>query len=129
MCWPLSNLTNGLKMDKELQDTSFEHMFDMIQLEAHKTAKSKGWWDDDKGEGVGIANMHGELSEAWEWIRKGNPKSDDIPEFSGVEEEFADVIIRIMDTSEKRGYDVSGAIIAKMKFNETRSHRHGGKKF
>jgi len=103
--------------------------FKRIQKLAHETAVKKGWWEDDKGDGVAIANMHGELSEAWEWIRKGNPKSDHIPEFSGVEEEFADVIIRIMDISEKRGYKVADAIIAKMKFNETRSYRHGGKKY
>lgn len=114
-------------MDKELQDISFKHMFDMVQKQAHENAVKKGWWDDDKGDGVAIANMHGELSEAWEWMRNGNPVSDHIPEFSGIEEEFADVVIRIMDTAEKRGYRVAAAIIAKMEFNKTRSHRHGGK--
>lgn len=115
-----------MAMDPALQDT-FRIAFDMVQQAAHKTAVDKGWWEDDKGDGVAIANMHGELSEAWEWIRKGNPDSDHIPEFSGVEEEFADVIIRIMDTAEKRGYRVAEAVIAKMEYNPTRSHRHGGK--
>jgi NTP pyrophosphatase (non-canonical NTP hydrolase) len=107
----------------------FQDYFCDCQKEAHRIATKSGWWETDAGEGPAIANMHAELSEAWEWIRKRNPKSDHIPEFSGVEEEFADVIIRIMDTAEKRGYDISGAIVAKMKFNETRPHRHGGKLF
>ena len=113
-------------MDPVLKDT-FRITFDMAQKTAHENAAKKGWWEDDKGDAVAIANMHGELSEAWEWIGKGNPDSDHIPEFSGVEEEFADLIIRIMDTAEKRGYRVAEAIIAKMEFNKTRSHRHGGK--
>lgn len=107
----------------------FVSAFNYIKMMAHETAKQKGWWDKDAGDGVAIANIHGELSEAWEWIRKRNPASDHIPEFSGVEEEFADVIIRIMDTSEKRGYRVAEAILAKMKFNKTREHKHGGKEF
>ena len=106
---------------------NFKLFFNALQAVAHNQAVKSGWWEDDKGDGVAIANMHGELSEAWEWIRKGNPKSDHIPEFSGVEEEFADVIIRIMDTAEKRGYRISEAVIAKMEYNKTRSHRHGGK--
>ena len=115
-------------MDPVLQDT-FRITFGMFQKQAHSTAVDKGWWETDKGDGVAIANMHGELSEAWEWLRKDNPKSDHIPEFSGVEEEFADVIIRIMDTAQKRGYRVVEAITAKMEYNKTRSHRHGGKKY
>ena len=121
--------TNTLICEKynEKQINNFIKLFKIIQVETHENAKRKGWWEKDIGDAVTIANVHGELSEAWEWIRKDNPKSDHIPVFSGVEEEFADVIIRIMDTSEKRGYRLAEAILEKMKFNETREHRHGGK--
>ena len=47
-----------------------------------------------------------ELSEALEGLRHGNPPSDHIPQFSSVEEEFADVIIRIMDHARARGFRV-----------------------
>ncbi len=73
--------------------------------------------------------MHSELSEALEALRHGNGPSDHIPEFSGVEEELADVIIRICDVAQERGWRVAEAIIAKMAFNATRPHRHGNKKF
>jgi len=79
--------------------------------------------------GEAIALMHSELSEALEWYRKGNVTSDHIAPFLGVEEEFADVIIRIMDFAEANKLDICGAVLAKMKFNEGREQMHGGKKF
>lgn len=73
--------------------------------------------------------MHSELSEALESLRHGNPPSDHIPEFSGVEEELADCIIRIMDYGLAKGHRVAEALAAKIAFNRTRPHMHGGKRF
>lgn len=83
----------------------------------------------ERNDGEIIALMHSELSEALESLRHGNDKSDHIPEFSGVEEELADTVIRIMDYAHRRGLKVAEAIIAKMAFNHNRPMRHGGKKF
>ena len=72
--------------------------------------------------GVSITSMrHG-------W-HDGRPPGMHIPEFTGAEEEFADVVIRIMDAASVLDLDVVGAIIAKMKFNESRPYKHGGKVF
>ena len=101
----------------------------LFQREIHCTAKEKGWWDDPSELGTNIALMHSELSEALEADRHGNPPDDKIPEFSGVEAEFADVIIRILDCAEAHGFDVIGAMMAKTKMNKTRSRMHGGKKY
>lgn len=97
--------------------------------EIHTTAVQKGWWDKERNFGEMVALMHSELSEALEAKRHGNKPSEHIPDFSGVEEEFADVIIRIMDTCYQAGWDLPGAILAKMAFNEGREHKHGGKLF
>jgi len=99
-------------------------------------ACDKGWWGDcseeaiqSRNEAEMIALMHSELSEALEGLRHGNPPSDKIPEFSQVEEEFADVIIRIMDMAPSRGLNIAGALIAKVEYNAHRPYKHGGKKF
>lgn len=72
--------------------------------------------------------MGTELAEAGESRRHGLAVPDDkIPEFSGIEAELADVVIRIMDMSAARGWRVAEALRAKVKFNRTREFRHGGK--
>jgi NTP pyrophosphatase (non-canonical NTP hydrolase) len=54
--------------------------------------------------------------------------SDHIPDFTGREEELADVLIRIFDYAEQQQLNLKGALLAKMAFNETREYRHGGKR-
>ena len=114
-----------------VSDIAPESMPDLRRLQEriHATAKAKGWWDEPREIGTAIALMHSELSEALEAARHGNPPDDKIPQHNGVEAELADTIIRILDFAEGDGYDVIGAMLAKMDFNDGRSVRHGGKKF
>ena len=108
---------------------------------AHETAFEAGWYKSpETGEpiernfGEVVALIHSELSEALESHRK-NLMDDKIPDRIGYEVEFADCIIRILDTAYALGLDVPGAIIEKNRFNRKRmDHRletraAGGKKY
>ena len=99
----------------------------MFAMEIHIGAKNKGWWDEGKRPTVGesIALMHSELSEALESARKGDPPDDKIPEFTGLEAELGDCVIRILDFAEAHSLRVIEAMVAKSQYNKTRPYRHG----
>jgi NTP pyrophosphatase (non-canonical NTP hydrolase) len=107
----------------------FISAFSRISCIVHETAKGKGWWDNERNLGEMIALMHSELSESLEAARHGNPPDDKIPQFSGLETELADCIIRIMDLAAAQNLHIAEAIIAKMQFNNSRAFKHGGKLF
>lgn len=108
---------------------------------AHETATKAGWYRNPvtgtpvtRNFGEVVALMHSELSEALEANRK-KLKDDKLPKRAGEEVEFADCIIRILDTCAAMGFDVAGAIIEKNRFNKHRpdhklaARADGGKRY
>ena len=100
---------------------------DALQRAVHQTAVEHGWWDQARPIGEVLMLVVTELAEAMEAYRSGDTGSDKIPGFSKVEEELADAIIRILDFAGAHDLNIEGALTAKMKHNEARPYRHGGK--
>lgn len=86
------------------------------------------WMCDECGESIAL--IHSELSEALEewrvWKNTLYWSPDNKPE--GVGAELADVLIRLLHLSATLGIDLDHIVGLKMEYNNTRSHRHGGKR-
>ena len=110
---------------KEYVYGKFADFFGHISRSVHNNAVAHGWWDEPREDGTLIALIMSEAAEALEALRKGNKPDEHCPQFSGAEVELADVVIRIMDMTEARGWNVAGAIVAKHEFNKSRPYKHG----
>lgn len=124
----------------DLEAQVFEGIMHAQQL-AHKTATDAGWYTDrvtgkpvERNFGEVVALMHSELSEALEADRKGL-MDDKLPNRDGREVEFADLILRVLDTAAALDLDVAGALIEKNRYNQVREDHKlsnraaGGKKY
>ena len=116
-----------------------------LQEAAHKTAVEKGWWEEIEDSSIIVDEyrdrrsrslmeqfmlMVTEIGEAAEEIRKPDARPfyvDERGKPEGWAVELADVVIRIMDTCGKYEVDLQGLVELKMKYNEGREYKHGGK--
>lgn len=127
----------------------FMESFDNIAAEVHDNAVRKGFWEVENGildkmidHGWSTAWLQqtkqafinqrltliiAEAIEAFEDMRKGKTHSEHIPDYTCLEEELADIVIRVMDTAKGYDLDLSGAILAKMEYNSQREYLHGKK--
>lgn len=129
------------ELGREAQRISAEEKFadgwKTFGAQVYAIGKASGFYDHphtDPGfnHAEKIALMHSELSEALEGLRAGawpGKPDDKLPHRPMVEVELADTIIRIMNYATHCGLDVAGAVVEKARFNATRGHRHGGKRF
>lgn len=123
-------------MTREEQQT-IRAALDILQKEAHRVALEKGWYEPSKTLGETLLMYHSEVTEALDDYREvgDNPTElrrtdhrDEKGKPLGFAIELADIIIRVLDTSEYLGIDLAEAILVKHAFNETRERRHGNKR-
>ena len=116
----------------------FLDLMDKLVNKCHQNSKDKGFWSGPENDNTPtkIALMHSELSEMLEAHRKGNPQCDkdcvivedgETRRLTSMEEEAADVLIRLCDFCGRYGIDLGRVTLAKMEYNSKRPHMHGGK--
>jgi NTP pyrophosphatase (non-canonical NTP hydrolase) len=107
----------------------FINAWNDMQRKVHASCVAKGFWPEDKSQrnvGEAIALIHSELSEGLEGHRKGL-QDDHVSEFTSLEVELADAVIRILDLAGGLNLRVAEALIAKHSFNQSRPFKHGKK--
>lgn len=118
--------------------------------EAYQTAKDHGFHDEAPHVPTLLALLHSEVSEALEDYREGNvglgfldssgvvhdcqaseqEQQGGMPlrKPVGLDSELADVLIRLCDMAGALAVDLERATIEKLRYNKSRSHKHGGKR-
>ena len=104
---------------------AIKNVINRLCVAAHTTAAEHGWWEGDRSIGECIALMHSELSEALEYARKDPRAMSNHINTTGIEEEFADVLIRIFDYCGKNNLNLGDALVKKMEYNKSRPYKHG----
>lgn len=121
-----------------------QSLIDQLASTCHKQARAAGWWDEYDAApeeyrkymlATHIALQHSELSEALEGLRKGK-MDDHLPDLPAVVVEYADALIRILDTCGALGLPIGEAFVRKLHYNASRADHKpenrkapGGKSF
>ncbi len=102
------------------------HCLPYVSNQVFHIAEDKGFHSDTpRPLAINIALIHSELSEALEADWRGNPPSKKVPGISEVEEEFADIMLRLLDTCVEHGIDLTKAVRLKHEYNAKRPEKQG----
>lgn len=107
-------------------------VFQLLQSLFHMNSVDHGFWEGEERQHplLKLFLIITELAEAGEAIRAGTAevpcdKGDNTLLLTQIEEEMADVVIRVLDFCEGFGIDLGKAILKKHDYNLSRPHRHG----
>ena len=130
-------------LDHRLTTAQRKRIVAAMQTEILHVNIRNGWFETERTVGDDLALLHSEVSEALDAYREHGfddatdtntyGSHDDLaqnrlPKPEGFGSELADVLIRLLDTCERRGVDLVTEYERKIAYNATRGHRHGGKR-
>lgn len=107
---------------------------DQLCVQAFETAKSKGFWEEQRAFGELLMLVCSEAAEALEDYRHGHGMTEvyyetgtnGLPKPCGIPTELADIVIRVAAMCGAYGIDLQAAVEEKLAYNATRPHKHGG---
>lgn len=125
-------------------ESAFSAMFAALIREVDTLNREKGWHDQSRTFGDECALLTSEVMEMFEEFRAGRlgrfgssasgywkiSDGEDYPDYGkpeGVPSEAADIFIRLLDFCARYNIDLFAEYRAKMGYNRTRPHKHGGK--
>lgn len=93
---------------------------DVITARIRRINTANGWRDEPLAtRGERLMLIVTETAEAMEAVRKGDEEN--------YAEELADILIRVLDVADIDDVDIADEVHKKLKKNEGRGYRHGGK--
>lgn len=119
-------------------DSVVNYALNQLSDATHKVAANHGFLEAAKEcprellfAATHIALIHSEASEALEIIRSGDLQqpSKKVEGITALEDEFADMIIRICMIAKELNIDIGKGVTTKHAFNDKRPWKHGGKAF
>lgn len=105
---------------------------DNLSIEIAAWSHRKGWRKPEPRNPLELCSLiHTEVSELVEAFRHHNPPCEKVglEHISAAEEEVADIVIRLADFCDEHGLRFGYATVEKMRYNDNREHRHGGKAY
>ncbi|MFH2075847.1 MAG: hypothetical protein ABIJ57_10975 [Pseudomonadota bacterium] len=119
-CWEEYDAQKGREGKGRERNQNMHTIAEWIK-KVHQTATDKGWHDPSPPLPTQLLNVHSEVSEASEALRRG--------EIELFREELADIVIRVFDICGSEKIDLSAEIAKKDATNAKRPYRHGGKTY